>query len=125
MMAVPFMAGSLAAVAMGAPGPNLDRRPPGVELFLDGRVLTLRQFVCYLLGYLCFVGLSTLAFAIAAPLLHDTVMAWISDAPTTRLVIRLTGAGLLSLLLSVLSITVLWALYFLTDVVNRGPSDRE
>jgi hypothetical protein len=119
------MAGSLAAVAMGAPGPNLDRRPPGVELFLDGRVLTLRQFVCYLLGYLCFVGLSTLAFAIAAPLLHDTVMAWISDAPTTRLVIRLTGAGLLSLLLSVLSITVLWALYFLTDVVNRGPSDRE
>jgi len=29
------MIGALAAVSMGAPGPNLDRRPIGAELWLD------------------------------------------------------------------------------------------
>ncbi len=49
VMAVPFMIGALASVSMGAPGPSFDRRPPGAELLLDGEVLTLRQFLCYLL----------------------------------------------------------------------------
>jgi hypothetical protein len=86
-MGVPFMVGSLAAVAMGAPGPYLDRRPTGVELFLDGRLLTLRQFVSYLLGYLCFVALTTLGLATAAPLVHDTVVGWFARAPTLGLVV--------------------------------------
>src|ERR1700739_4040763 len=47
IMAVPFMVGALAAVAMGSPGTGqIDRRPRGVDLHLDGRTLTLRQFVC-------------------------------------------------------------------------------
>jgi hypothetical protein len=125
IMAVPFMVGSLAAVAMGAPGPYLDRRPIGVELFLDGRLLTLRQFVSYLLGYLCLIALATLVLTTAAPLVHDTVVAWFVNMPNLRLVIRVCGIGILSVLLSILSITVLWALYFLTDVVNRAAGDRD
>ncbi len=54
IMAVPFMIGALASVAMGSPGTHMDRRPVGAELVLDGEVLSLRQFVCYLLGYLSF-----------------------------------------------------------------------
>jgi hypothetical protein len=123
IMGVPFMIGSLAAVAMGAPGPYLDRRPLGVELYLSDRVLTLRQFVCYLLGYLSFLGLITLTAAVAAPLIHDTVASWLSAAPHVRAAVHLTGVGVFAVLLSALSITVLWALYFLTDVVNRPSAD--
>jgi hypothetical protein len=125
IMAVPFMVGSLAAVTMGAPGPQLDRRPVGVELFLDGRLLTHRQFVSYLLGYLCFVAMATLALATAAPLVHNTVVGWLVTTPDIRLVIWVFGIALLSVLLSILTITVLWALYFLTDVVNRPGADRD
>ena len=124
-MAVPFMVGSLAAVAMGAPGPYLDRRPVGVELFLDGRLLTLRQFVSYLLGYLSLVALTTLGLAIAAPLVHDTVVGWCAVAPDLRFAVRICGIAILSLLLSVLNITVLWSLYFLTDVVSRPAAERD
>jgi hypothetical protein len=76
VMAVPFMIGALAAVAMGAPGPHLDRRPVGAELHLEGRSLTLRQFVCYLLGYLSFLGLITLIGAYGAELLHSPILFW-------------------------------------------------
>src|SRR5882757_11406971 len=60
IMAVPFMVGALAAVSMGSPGTHLDKRPIGTELLLDGEVLTMRQFVCYLLGYLSFLSLVVL-----------------------------------------------------------------
>jgi hypothetical protein len=118
VMAVPFMVGALAAVAMGSPGGHLDRRPRGVELFLHGKSLTLRQFVCYLLGYLSFLGLVTLGGVAAADLLHDTVIAWAAPAQSARTVIMLCGTLVLSGLLSALIVTVFWSLYFLTDVVN-------
>src|SRR5688572_15179450 len=46
IMAVPFMVGALAAVAMGSPGQHLDRRPIGGDLYLYDTPLTMRQFVC-------------------------------------------------------------------------------
>jgi hypothetical protein len=120
IMAVPFMVGALAAVAMGSPGPHMDARPRGVELRLDGRPLTLRQFVCYLLGYLSFVGLLTLGTAVAAALLHDAVLKWTADVPTLLHWIKLVGTLVLSLMLSSLTVTVFWSLYFLTDIVNHS-----
>jgi len=119
IMAVPFMVGALAAVSMGAPGPHLDRRPLGVELRLDGDNLTLRQFLCHLLGYLCFLGLVTLVFVVGAGLMREGVVAWTADFPRARSVVILIGSLTLSLLLSFLSVTVFWSLYFLTDVANQ------
>lgn len=119
IMAVPFMVGALAAVAMGSPGEHMDRRPVGVELWLEGNVLTLRQFVCYLLGYLCFLGLITLLAVMAAELLRPSVVAWMKDAPRTRWIVHSAGVLTLSTMLSFLTVTVLWSLYFLTDIVNR------
>jgi hypothetical protein len=119
VMAVPFMVGSLAAVSMGAPGPYLDRRFAGVELVLDGRVLTARQFVCYLLGYLCFVGLVTLGLTIGAQLLREPVLAWTSGSPVSRAIVLDVGLLVLFALLSALTFTTFWSLYFLADVVNR------
>ena len=120
VMAVPFMVGALAAVAMGAPGAYLDRRPHGAELRLDAQVLSMRQFVCYLLGYLCFVGLVTLGMAILADLLRAPAAIWVADSPNVAHALRLAGTLVLSLLLSALTVTVFWSLYFLTDVVNRS-----
>lgn len=119
IMGVPFMVGALAAVAMGAPGKHLDRRPAGAELYLDGRMLTLRTFVCYQLGYLSFLGLTTLALAVFAGIMHDSVVAWTETLPVVRTSVKLVGALGLSGLLSALTVTVFWALYFLTDIVNR------
>lgn len=119
IMAVPFMVGALAAVAMGAPGPQMDRRPVGAELYLDGQSLTLRQFVCYLLGYLCFLGIVTLAFASGAELFRETVLEWTRGSYVIRGMVKASGVLVLSLLISALSVTVFWSLYFLTDVVNR------
>jgi hypothetical protein len=122
IMAVPFMVGALAAVSMGAPGPNLDRRPIGAELWLDNDSLTMRQFLCFLLGYLSFVGLAVLIAVVAAGLLKDDVLVWTSAYPHLRMAAHAIGSLLLSLSLSFLSITVLWSLYFLTDVANRKGS---
>lgn len=119
IMAVPFMVGSLAAVAMGAPGLYLDRRFAGVELVLDGRVLTARQFVCYLLGYLCFMGLATLGLSVAAQLFRDAVLGWTDGQPVVRAAVRGFGLTVLFALISSLAVTTFWSLYFLTDVVNR------
>lgn len=122
IMAVPFMIGALAAVSMGAPGPNLDRRPLGAELWLDNDPLTMRQFLCFLLGYLSFLGLAVLMGVVAAGLLKDGVLSWTANAPHIRLGVQAVGSLILSLALSFLSITVLWSLYFLTDVANRTGS---
>jgi hypothetical protein len=119
IMAVPFMIGALAAVAMGAPGPHLDRRPVGTTLYLDGESLTMRQFVCYLLGYLSFLGLITLIVACAATMFHDAVLDWTGKALFLRAWIRGIGMFFFAYLLSTLVVTVFWSLYFLTDVVNR------
>ncbi len=119
IMAVPFMIGALAAVAMGSPGEHLDRRPLGIELYLGDRALTLRQFLCYLLGYLSFLGMLTLIAVVGADLLHHTVRSWTECAPQARFITYAVGVLVLSTLLSFLSVTVLWALYFLTDVANQ------
>jgi hypothetical protein len=119
VMAVPFMVGALATVAMAGPSQHLDSRPTGTELYLDGETLTLRQFVCYLLGYLSFLGLLILGAAVGAELLHATVLSWIEGSLQLRRVIHSAGSLLLFTLLSSLAITVFWSLYFLTDVVNR------
>ena len=118
IMAVPFMVGALAAVSMGSPGPHLDRRPLGAELYLDNDSLTLRQFLCYLLGYLCFLGLITLILVVFAGLMRGVVLTWTDGLPTARWIIKSAGAFSLSILLSFLSVTVFWSLYFLTDVAN-------
>ncbi|MBB4370963.1 hypothetical protein GGD63_003760 [Bradyrhizobium sp. cir1] len=119
VMAVPFMIGALAAVSMGAPGPNLDRRPIGAELWLDNDPLTMRQFLCFLLGYLSFLGLVVLISVVAAGLLRDAVLAWTAAVPHVQFALRAAGSLALALSMSFLSVTVLWSLYFLTDVANR------
>lgn len=119
VMAVPFLVGALASVAMGSPGHHLDRRLVGVPLYLDGRSLTLRQFVCYLLGYLCLVGLVTLIATVAATVLHDAVVVWTKLRPNLVSAILHAGALALATALSIMTVTVLWALYFLTTVVNQ------
>ena len=121
VMAVPFLFGALAVVAMtpSTPGLGIDARPRGAELILDGRSLSLKQFVCYLLGYLSFLGLATLGVIVASTLFHDTVTHALSPHPVAFGIVRVVGTYALSLLLSALSVTVFWALYFLTDVVNH------
>jgi hypothetical protein len=119
IMAVPFMIGALAAVSMGAPGEHLDRRPLGVEIMLANDVLTLRQFLCYLLGYLSFLGMLTLIAVVGAELLHHAALVWTEDSPNVRFFVHAAGTLTLSMMLSFLSVTVLWGLYFLTDVVNQ------
>lgn len=119
IMAVPFLIGALAAVAMGSPGAHLDRRAVGVGFAIDGEVLTLRQFVCYLLGYLCFVGLILFLAVTLAALVQPTLARLLSD--DSALLFALQHGGLFVLMLTIASfvITIFWALYFLSDIVNR------
>jgi hypothetical protein len=116
---LPFLIGALAGVAMGAPGPHFDRRPPGSDLTLDGETLTMRQFVCYLLGYLCFLSLTLLISTITASLLHKPVSAWLNGQAALKEAVLIAGLFPLFVAISALLVTVLWALYFLTDIVNR------
>ena len=119
IMGVPFMVGALAAVAMGSPGQYLDRRPIGVELYLDGRCLTLRQFVCYLLGYMCFLGLVLLGATSIAALIKPAVIGYTAGHPELRELVRAGGALFLMLGLSALTVTNFWSLYFLTEIVSK------
>lgn len=52
-------------------------------------------------------------------LVHDNVSTWLALHPTFLMPVRAIGVATLAFLLSSLTITVLWSLYFLTDVVNR------
>jgi hypothetical protein len=90
-----------------------------------GNQATLHIHLSALLGYLCFVAIATLGFAIAVPLVHDTIFIWVAGAPKIRLFIQAAGMAVLWLLRSVLTVTLLWSLYFLTDVVNRPASERD
>lgn len=120
MMAVPFLIGALAAVSMGSPGPHLDRRAVGAGLYLDGKSLTLRQFVSFLLGYLCFVGLVTFLLISAAIFVEPALTAAIGASTHWGFeALRQVGAFAAFFLFSSFTITVLWSLYFLTDIVNR------
>lgn len=119
MMVVPFLIGGLAGVAMGAPGPHFDLRPRGAPLYLDGKVLTLRQFMCYLLGYLSFLSFISLLGTVVAQVLHPPIASLLANHPLIASIIMLIGAFALSVGASALIVTVLWALYFLTDIVNR------
>lgn len=119
IMSVPFMVGALAAVSMGMPGDHIEKRMVGVELILDCHVLTMRQFLCYLLGYLCFLGLVTLAAVVGASLLQPVFVSWTAGQPIAHSIIHAFGALIFSCLLSFLTVTVFWSLYFLTEVANR------
>lgn len=120
IMAVPFLIGALATVAMGTPGQHFDRRPVGAPIMLDGTNLTLRQFVCYLLGYLSFLGMTTLGFVVAAQVFYEPFCAWAGDNPSFASAIIPVVTLAVALLVSALVVTVFWALYFLTEVVSRS-----
>ena len=119
LLAVPFLIGSLGAVAMGSPGQHLDRRAVGVGILLDGEILTLRQFVSYLLGYLCFVGLVTFIVVTVAILVQPAVAKLLVTAGWLTVAIEQAGIAVMLTVFSAFAITVFWALYFLTDIVNR------
>lgn len=119
LLAVPLLIGSLGAVAMGSPGQHLDRRAVGAGIFLDGEILTLRQFVSYLLGYLCFVGLVVFIFVTIAILVQPAVLKLVDGISWLNVAIEQAGIVVMLIVFSAFAITVFWALYFLTDIVNR------
>ena len=119
LLAVPFLIGSLGAVAMGSPGQHLDRRAVGASVLLDGEVLTLRQFVSYLLGYLCFIGLAAFIMVTVEMLIQPAVVKLLSPETWIGVAVEQIGIALMLAVFSAFTITVFWALYFLTDVVSR------
>jgi|HubBroStandDraft_5_1064220.scaffolds.fasta_scaffold38607_2 hypothetical protein len=120
IMAVPFLFSALAVVATGLPGPHFEERLRGVNLVMDGRPLTLRKFIAYLLGYLSFLGSVELGAVVLAQLVHSDVAKWASVHGTwVKIAVEGTGTLAFSILSSALVVTVLWSLYFLTDVANN------
>lgn len=119
IMAVPFLIGALASVAMGSPGAHLDRRAVGAGIFLDGRSISLRQFVCHLLGYLSFLGLVAFLIITIATFARPTAIAMFANYPSLGEALSQVFSAGLFVLLSAFTTTVFWALYFLTDVVNH------
>lgn len=116
---VPFLFSALAAVALATSGyARLDARPRGPDLFLSGTPLTLRQFVCYLLGYLTFTGLFLFILSASALLLKPAFAITVSNVPELRELLLFVLTAFLSYVSSSFFITVLWALYFLTEVLN-------
>ncbi|WP_153003764.1 hypothetical protein [Aureimonas ureilytica] len=118
-MAVPFLIGALATVAMASPGEAIDRRLTGAPVTLDGAMLTTRQFVCYLLGYLSFLGFSLLIFIITIKAFREPVSWIVLGTRWAEIAVQQLTAGVFSLLLASFCLTTFWALFFLTDVVNR------
>jgi hypothetical protein len=68
------------------------------------------------------LSLITLILVVAADLMREAVLEWTSHAPMLRAVAWTIGTAILSLLLSFLTVTVFWSLYFLTDVANQTDS---
>lgn len=119
VLAVPFLIGALASVAMGSPGERIDKRAAGVGIFLDGRALSLRQFVCYLLGYLSFLGLVSLIIVVLSSFTAPSIMAMLKGSDIIYYAVRQLFSLGIFIIFSAFTTTVFWALYFLTDVVNR------
>lgn len=119
MLAVPFLIGALASVAMGSPGERIDKRVYGTGVVLDGRTLSLRQFVCYLLGYLSFLGLVAFVLITIASFVAPSLRIMLSEISYLHIILRQVFAVSMFILFSAFTTTVFWALYFLTDVVNR------
>lgn len=120
-MAVPFLIGALATVAMSSPSEALDRRLVGSPVTLDGVSLTTRQFVCYLLGYLSFLGFTIFLAILLVKNLNPLFALVLSEAFWVREITAQMFAAGFCLLLAAFCVTTFWALFFLTDVVNRRP----
>ncbi|QNQ62424.1 hypothetical protein IB024_01295 [Brucella sp. 6810] len=105
--------------AMGTPGERIDKRVYGTGVVLDGRSLSLRQFVCYLLGYLSFLGLIAFILITTAFFVAPSLTKMFSEATILYVLLRQFFAATMFILFSAFTTTVFWALYFLTDVVNR------
>lgn len=119
VLAVPFLIGALASVAMGSPGDRIDKRVYGTGVVLDGRTLSLRQFVCYLLGYLSFLGLTAFVLITIASFVAPSLIRMLTEATYLSIIFKQIFAATMFILFSAFTTTVFWALYFLTDVVNR------
>lgn len=122
-IAIPFLFGALASVAMGLPGPYFDKRPLGAPLLLDGKALTMRQFVAYLLGYVTFLSLLLLGVCFFGDTFHQSIISLFARIHIPRAVLFYVGAVLIFTIGSFLSVSILWSLYFLTDVVNVSEDD--
>lgn len=119
VMAVPFLIGALATVAMASPAETLDKRPVGAPLTLDSVVLSTRQFVCYLLGYLSFIGFVALIMIFLAKASKPKITSLLIDTPSVLAGVEHLTVLSFAWILAAFCLTMFWALYFLTDVVNR------
>ena len=119
VMAVPFLIGALATIAMASPLQSLDSRPVGAPILLDGITLSVRQFVCYLLGYLSFLGFVLLIGITLANAIQPAVSKALLGFPKLERVVELASVSILFTAIGSFVLTTFWALYFLTDVVNR------
>jgi hypothetical protein len=84
-----------------------------------GKALSLRQFVCYLLGYLSFVGLVLFIAILLSNFISPSVVFILSDHRELYNIVHCLFALMFFILMSVFTTTIFWALYFLTDSVNR------
>lgn len=112
---IPFSVAALAAVATSQL-PSLDQDMSGDPLMLKGRALNRRQFVCFLFGYLAWVCLALFLAIIVAEALAPTLR---TIAPKWLELLRPWMLGIFTYFLGHMLVTTLWALFYLTDRMNR------
>lgn len=116
---VPLLIVALAAVAT-SDRTILDTNPAGqqftVDIGLGPRLLTRREFVCYMLGYLTWVSLALLLAIFTARVFYPSLLV---IGATWLEIIRIVSVFVFMLVASNLLITTLWSLFYLTDRLNR------
>tara|TARA_Y100000296_G_scaffold77626_1_gene99406 strand:+ start:1535 stop:2152 length:618 start_codon:yes stop_codon:yes gene_type:complete len=117
-----FYVAALAAIAT-FPSKNMDVPTDGTSLKLNNRVLTRRQFLSYMFGFLSIEGFTVIFLSQIAILMHDPIAqleSVIGDGGYE--ILRIASVFIFNLSIASLLFTTLYAVYYLTEKIHETQS---
>ncbi|MEM5532309.1 hypothetical protein [Pseudoalteromonas arctica] len=118
-----FYIAALAAIAT-FPNKNIDNVTDGYPLKLNNEELTRRQFLCYMFGYLAFLGFSLVLLGKVAISLEPNITLLLNNlSDEIKLALKVFFLFLYFIAFNSLILTTLYGLYYLTEKIHERKTE--
>jgi hypothetical protein len=118
-----FYVAALAAIAT-FPNKNMDSPTDGTQLKLNSIILTRRQYLSYMFGYLALIGIFLIIFGQVMVMFKTTIYSLNNElGQMTYLIIKLFSLALYLFFVTSLLCTTLYSLYYLTEKIHETKAE--
>lgn len=118
-----FYIAALAAIAT-FPNKNIDNVTDGYPLKLNNEELTRRQFLCYMFGYLAFLGFSLVLLGKLVTSFEPSIALLLNNLEVElKFVLKITFLFLYLIVFNSLILTTLYGLYYLTEKIHERKTE--